>query len=570
MKRLGLALLLAIVSSVWAEDFLPVDEAFSVSVAGDGAELLVHIDIADGYYLYRDRYSLIPQAGAQMSAGLFSDNVKIKYDENFDEDMAVFYHSLDVRHQILSDQGHILLVYQGCADAGLCYPPQKRLFSLSGEPIKVEPAALSLDLDIGSGDSVELVSPVSPSSSVPLSDLTVIGALIFALIGGLILNLMPCVFPVLSLKAMHMAQFGQSAAHTRNHGLAYTAGVVISFVAVAGLLLLIRYFGAWVGWGFQLQSPFFVAFLVLLFFAMALTMTGYIEVGQNLMGVGQGLTEKSGLTGSFFTGVLATVVATPCTAPFMGSAIGFALLQPAYVSLLIFAAMGLGLALPILAISFVPALVRMIPKPGAWMDYFRQLMAFPLYATALWLLWVLVELQGSDALLKVGLGLILFSMAIWPVLTVSAGQSVRKTWFKRLTRLLLLVTALYMIMDQRRTVDIWQDYSAALVSASLAEGKSVFVDVTAAWCITCKANERVALSGERFERLVNDNDIVLVRADWTNPSPAVDALIAGFNRDGVPLYAFYAQGNPVPEILPQLLTYGLIERLFSSVSADQP
>ncbi|WP_320822931.1 protein-disulfide reductase DsbD family protein [Reinekea sp.] len=567
MKRLGLALLLALVSSVWAADFLAVDDAFSVSVVGDGTELVVQFDIAEGYYLYRDRYDLIPQDGAQLSAGEFSDNVKIKYDPNFDEDMAVFYHGLEVRHQILSDMGHILLVYQGCADAGLCYPPQKRLFSLSGEPIKGVRAEPSLSLDVGTGDAVEL-SP--PSSSAPLSSLTLISALVFALIGGLILNLMPCVFPVLSLKAMHMAQFGQNAQYTRNHGLAYTAGVVISFVAVAGLLLLIRYFGEWVGWGFQLQSPFFVAFLVFLFFAMALTMTGYIEVGQNLMGVGQGLTEKSGLTGSFFTGVLATLVATPCTAPFMGSAIGFALLQPAYVSLLIFAAMGLGLSLPILAISFVPALVKIMPKPGAWMDHFRQLMAFPLYATALWLLWVLVELQGSNALLKVGLGLILFSLAIWPALTVSSGQSLRRTWFKRLTRLLLLVTALYMIMDQRRTLDIWQDYSAALVSQSLAEGKSVFVDVTAAWCITCKANERVALSGKRFERLVSDNDIVLVRADWTNPSPAVDALIAGFNRDGVPLYAFYAQGNPVPEILPQLLTYGLIERLFSSASADQP
>ncbi len=569
MKRLGLVLLFFVMNSVWAGDFLAVDDAFSVSVVGDGTELVVHVDIADGYYLYQDRYNLIPQDGAALSDGLFSDNAKVKYDPNFDEDMTVFYHSLDVRHQILSDQGHILLVYQGCADAGLCYPPQKRLFSLSGEPIRVARSVPSLDLDVGSGDAVELSSPVitaNTSSSVPMSGLTVLSALIFALIGGLILNLMPCVFPVLSLKAMHMAQFGQDSAHTRNHGLAYTAGVVISFIAVAGLLLLIRYFGEWVGWGFQLQSPFFVAFLVLLFFGMALTMTGYIEVGQNLMGVGQGLTEKSGLTGSFFTGVLATVVATPCTAPFMGSAIGFALLQPAYVSLLIFAAMGLGLALPILAISYVPALVKRMPKPGAWMDQFRQLMAFPLYATALWLLWVLVELQGSNALLKVGLGLILFSLAIWPALTVLPGQARGKIWFKRLTRLLLLVTALSMILDQRRSVDIWQDYSAALVSQSLAEGKSVFVDVTAAWCITCKANERVALSGKRFERLVRDNEIVLIRADWTNPSPAVDALIAGFNRDGVPLYAFYSQGDPVAQILPQLLTYGLVEELFSSAA----
>jgi thiol:disulfide interchange protein DsbD len=550
--------------AAFADDFLDVDDAFEINIDIVDEQLLVTFDIADEYYLYRDQYKTNGADGAQLGQPSFGDNVIIKYDPNFDEDMAVFYNTMSVSHEIVQKQGTFQIVYQGCADAGLCYPPQKRWFDFNGNAI--EKASLPLgDLDLsstlGSGDLIDLSS--SSGATDPANNLTILSAILFAMIGGLILNLMPCVFPVLSLKAMHMAQFGQDEGHARAHGLAYTVGVIASFIAVAGVLLIIRYFGEWVGWGFQLQSPFFVAGLVLLFFAMSLTMTGYVEFGQNLMGVGQGLTQKTGLTGSFFTGVLATVVATPCTAPFMGSAIGFALLQPAYVSLLIFSAMGLGLALPILAISFLPGLARWMPKPGAWMNVFRQLMAFPLFATALWLMWVLIEIQGTDALLKVGIGLILLTAAIWPALSVSHNNSTLFSMFKRVTRYGLLVLALFMVMDQRTKEELWLDYSPQLVSASLAEGKSVFVDVTAAWCITCKANERVALSGDRFEKLVKDNDIVLIKADWTNPSPEVDSLIAGFNRDGVPLYAFYNKGDVIPEILPQLLTYGLIESVFS-------
>jgi thiol:disulfide interchange protein DsbD len=214
-------------------------------------------------------------------------------------------------------------------------------------------------------------------------------------------------------------------------------------------------------------------------------------------------------------------------------------------------------------ISFLPALAKWMPKPGAWMNVFRQLMAFPLFATALWLMWVLIEIRGTEALLKVGIGLILFSIAIWPALTVKHGQGVVGRWLKWSTRYALLALALFMVLDQRVEEELWQEYSPSLVSESLADGKSVFVDVTAAWCITCKANERVALSGNRFETLVEENDVVLIKADWTNPSPEVDSLIASFNRDGVPLYAFYEAGNPVPEILPQILTAGLIEDVFT-------
>lgn len=559
MMKLFLALALLVSSLSQADDFLPVDEAFQINIERIGSQFVVSFDIADNYYLYRDRYEVNNFDGAAVSGLQFSENVIVKYDPNFDEDMAVFYNTMSITHSVAgAESGYVQLVYQGCADAGLCYPPQKRLFNLDGSLKPVDTSApLSLDLS----DELSGLDPIGVEQSA--ASLTILGAMLFAVLGGLVLNLMPCVFPVLSLKAMHMAHLGGEAKDAKLQGIAYAIGVVVSFIVVAAVLLIVRYFGEWVGWGFQLQSPVFVSFLVLLFFFMSLTMTGYIEVGQNLMGVGQGLTQKSGLTGSFFTGVLATVVATPCTAPFMGSAIGFALIQPPFVSLLIFSAMGLGLALPILAISFIPSLGRLLPKPGAWMTVFRQLMAFPLFATALWLVWVLVELRGTDALLKVGLGLILLSVAIWPALNVKSGQSTALMMFKRASRVSLLVLALFMVLDQRVEQEIWQDYSPQLVSQSLAEGKSVFIDVTAAWCITCKANERIALSGDRFEKLVNDNGIVLVKADWTNPSPQVDALIADFNRDGVPLYAFYEAGSFVPEILPQILTYGLIEETFS-------
>lgn len=544
-----------------AVEFLPVDDAYAVNGYRDGDTLVFQFDIADDYYLYRDRYSTAPEGGVSVVSTEFGDGVIVKYDPNFDKDMAVFYNTMTVRHELAnSESGQIQITYQGCADAGLCYPPQKRLFDLNGQPLQTASSVPGQSL-ASESEGAGLFG-LSDSGTVGVAGLTLITAVVFAVIGGLILNLMPCVFPVLSLKAMQMTQMGRTTAHTRLHGMAYTVGVVLSFLVVASILLAFRYFGDWVGWGFQLQSPYFVSALILLFFVMSLTMFGFVEFGQSLMGLGQGLTEKTGVTGSFFTGVLATVVATPCTAPFMGSAIGFALLQPAYVSLVIFAAMGLGLALPILLISLLPVLARWMPKPGAWMTVFRQLMAFPLFATALWLTWVLVEISNTDALLKTGIGLILIAMALWPAMSVKRQQKGRVVWFKRFTRTALIILALFMVFDQREQTDLWQEYSPELVQQSLAEGRSVFIDVTAAWCITCKANEKVALSGDRFETLVDVQDIVLIKADWTNPSPEVDALITDFDRDGVPLYAFYHAGSPVPVILPQFLTFGLIRTLF--------
>lgn len=557
-----MAISLSGMGSSHASEFLPVDEAFELTVQRDGDLLELHWDIADAYYLYQDQHRLNALDGAEVGEGKLSYNVLEKYDETFGEVKSVYYGTMTADYQVLADQGTVEVVYQGCADAGLCYPPQTRVFTINGQAMTV--AANSSSSSSALSSSQSSLFETEEQAGADVASLSLVLALVFALLGGMVLNLMPCVFPVLSLKAMHLAQWGQDKHHARLHGWIYTLGVVLSFMAVAAVLLLLRQFGTWVGWGFQLQSPIFVAALIVLFFVLALAMAGYVEVGQRLMGAGQDLTQKPGATGSFFTGVLATLVATPCTAPFMGSAIGFALLQPTALGLLIFATMGFGMALPILAITYLPGLARCLPKPGAWMNVFRQLMAFPLFATVLWLLWVLIELQGTTIMLTVGLGLILLTMAIWPALSVQSGNGTTARYSKRTMRVALVALAFVLVFDQRQHVDIWQPYDAAMLDSYQMLGQPVFLDVTAAWCITCKANERIALSGDRFESLVEQQGIQLMKADWTNPSPEVDALIARFDRQGVPLYAYFpGDGSPV-QLLPQVLTPGLIERTFSA------
>ncbi|GGX51081.1 protein-disulfide reductase DsbD family protein [Saccharospirillum salsuginis] len=578
MKQLLYIVLLSMLGLAQAAEFLPVDEAFELDVRRDGERLLLDWDIAEDYYLYRDRHSLNTFDGGEVGPAELAQDFVIKYDPNFDEDMALYYDRMSAEYPVVVDSGYIEVVYQGCAEAGLCYPPQKRYFDLQGVAME-RPAAgagsvgsSTSDLEgelINFAEPAAPVQSTAPGSNQPgapaaeVASMSLVAALVFAALGGLVLNLMPCVFPVLSLKALHIAQYGHDQGHARLHGWIYTLGVVLSFMVVAAVLLLLRQLGNWVGWGFQLQSPYFVAFLVFLFYILALAMAGYVEVGQRLMGVGQDLTQKPGASGTFFTGVLATLVATPCTAPFMGSAIGFALLQPAGVGLLIFAVMGLGMALPILLITYLPGLAKRLPKPGHWMTVFRQLMAFPLFATVLWLVWVLVELEGSQALLTVGIGLLLLTVAVWPALNVRPGSGPFVQITKRGLRAAVLVIAVVLVFDHREETELWEPYDAQLVDRYRAQGEPVFLDVTAAWCITCKVNERVALSGDRFEQLVKDEGIRLVKADWTNPSPSVDALIEGFDREGIPLYAFYpADGGP-PQMLPQVLTPGLIQDTFT-------
>ena len=408
------------------------------------------------------------------------------------------------------------------------------------------------------------VAPVSASAPAPImvetppaaDDPGLLLVLGFALLGGLILNLMPCVFPVLSLKALSVMNAGtQAAARQRAHGLAYTGGVVLSCVAVAADLLLLRAGGEAIGWGFQLQSPVFVALLAYVMFALGLSMSGVAEFGAGVMGAGQSLAQKEGLAGSFFTGVLATVVAAPCTAPFMGTALGYAVTQPAPLALLIFATLGLGLALPFLLLGFFPALARALPRPGAWMNTFKQAMAFPLYLTVVWLLWVLAHQSSADASALAGIGLVLLGITLW--LWNREGSGARLVRWASLALALGLLAHPILRSEVPRAAAEYEAWSAEKVAALRAEGKTVFVNFTADWCVTCKVNERVALSSERVQQIFQEKNIVWLTADWTREDAAITAELARFGRNGVPLYLVYPKGGEA-QVLPQLLTPDIV------------
>lgn len=435
-----------------------------------------------------------------------------------------------------------------------------KAFQVDARPgdVAIVPASTHAELHPAPG-RVPAARPEAAPASIPLM-------LLFALLGGLILNLMPCVFPVLAMKALSVLESGGASAQAnRAHALAYTAGVVGSFVVVAALLMALRSGGAGLGWGFQLQSPIFVFLLAGLLFAMGLSLSGVAHFGTSWMGAGQHLAARPGLAGSFFTGVLAVVVASPCTAPFMAPALGFALAQPAYVSLLVFAVLGLGLALPFLLIGFAPRLATLLPRPGAWMETFKQLMAFPMYLTAVWLLWVLGGLTDRDGMAVALLGLVLVALALWVW-----GRS-RSGVGQGIALALLFGAALLALhpalkLQARDTAaaearDGWEPYSDARFDALRAAGRSVFVDFTADWCLTCKVNERGALRSERVRETFRKHDVALLVGDWTRADPAITAVLDRYGRSGVPLY-LASQDGAEPQVLPQVLTPDIISAAF--------
>jgi thiol:disulfide interchange protein DsbD len=384
-------------------------------------------------------------------------------------------------------------------------------------------------------------------------------ALMFALAGGVILNLMPCVFPVLALKALAF-QHGEARQH-RQHALLYTAGVLASFLLLAGLLLALRAAGEALGWGFQLQTPWFVAALALLMAGVGFALSGLATPGASLMGLGQSLTEGGGGRAAFFTGVLAVVVASPCTAPFMGPALGFALTQTPLQTLLVFTALGLGLALPLLLLGWVPALASRLPRPGAWMERLKQALAFPMYLTALWLAWVLGRQVGVDGMALLLAGMVLMGFALW-------WRGPQPGALRRLAvgALLLIALAPVLLIAQlgpsaRKSGEgepqagaLWEAWSPERVAALRAEGRPVLVNFTAAWCITCLANERLALSGGGFEATLREHGIRYLKADWTDYDARITAALAEFGRSGVPLYVVYPADGRAPVLLPQVLT----------------
>lgn len=408
-------------------------------------------------------------------------------------------------------------------------------------------------------------SLISGNSSAASLDVSLILVLVFALLGGLILNLMPCVFPILSLKALSIVESSQySSQQRRTHGLAYTAGVILCFLIVAGVLLGLRAAGQEIGWGFQLQSPVFVTALAYLLFVLGLSLAGFVELGTSLMRVGNLAYDSTGSSGSFLTGALAVIVATPCTAPFMGTAMGVALTLPAYLSLLVFAALGLGLALPILLVSFIPRIAHWFPKPGAWMVTFKEFLAFPLFLTVIWLLWVLARQTDASTLAIVLIGLVLISFSLW---TWKQANHAKNGWIGRSLSLVALLLALLILPTQvgggrGEPVLDSQPWSNAALTAATSSGRPVFVNFTADWCITCKVNERLVLETETLAELFRAREVVYLKADWTNVDENITRVLAQFGRSGVPLYLAYLPGEAEPQILPQILTFGEFERVF--------
>ena len=388
--------------------------------------------------------------------------------------------------------------------------------------------------------------------------LSLLTAVVFAFLGGLILNLMPCVFPVLSIKILSLLdKAGREGA--RLHGWVYSAGVLTSFVAVAAVLVALQAAGWAIGWGFQLQSPVLVALLAYLFVVIGLNLFGVFELGTSFMSLGGG--RGRGLGASFATGVLATTVAAPCTAPFMGAAIGFALTQAPALGLLVFAFLGAGMAAPYLALCHSPSLLKRLPRSGAWMDGLKQLLAFPMFASAIWLVWVLGNQAGTDGMMQIMAGALSLSLAIR--LLAFRSKSRLSSFLRILVAAGLIAGAGYAAIQQEsRTPGApaavpYRAYSAQALATARKEGP-VFVNFTAAWCITCKVNELSALSGDAFLSALEAKGVTYLRGDWTAQDPAITAALADYGRSGVPLYLLYRRGFARAEVLPQLLTEAIV------------
>ena len=439
------------------------------------------------------------------------------------------------------------------------------VLALTGEDGQVQ--ALKINAPAGLVPAAQFTAPVG---DVPPADIMPLWlAMAFAALGGLILNIMPCVLPILAMKALALAR--HSASERRvvvGETLAYGGGVVVSFLVLGAALLLVRAGGEAVGWGFQLQSPVAVAGFALLLFAVGLNLSGVFEVGS--ITAGDALARKGGATGAFFTGVLAVSVGAPCTMPFGAAALGFALTQSALTAMLVFLALGVGFALPFLLLGLAPGALKFVPKPGPWMLRFKQALAFPMYGAAAWLAWVLAGQAGANSLVMLFAAAVTLALAAW-LWSVTRDLSARGRGIGAVAVVLLLVGAAYGVAQLRAAEAAPQNglgigaalpnseaYSAARLAELRAAGRPVFVDATAAWCITCLVNEETALARDAVKTAFAAKDIVYLVADWTSRNPEGTALLTSHGRAGPPLYLYYAPGAAAPKVLPQILTESIV------------
>jgi thiol:disulfide interchange protein len=412
----------------------------------------------------------------------------------------------------------------------------------------------------------------STSAGFSLFALSRIVALAF--LGGLLLNLMPCVFPVLFLKGLALVQSGSvERRKLRAHGFVYAAGILVSFWALVAVLLGLRAAGASIGWGFQFQSPIFLLLMAGLLFFLGLSLAGQFEIGLTLTSTGGSLAAKQGYTGSFFTGVLAVIVATPCAAPFMGAAIGYALAAPAGATFAVFTALAIGLAAPYVALTLQPAWTQFLPRPGAWMEIVRQVVSIPIFLTVIWLALVVAQGYGVELLAALFCILLLLAIAGWFL-----GRCPTRRWANISGTIIVLCAAGVGIVAPAELATApaasttasavqnqWQSWSPAAVSQYQAQGRPVFVDFTASWCLSCQVNERVALDRPEVRRAFAGANVVLLRADWTRHDPAITHALAALGRDSVPVYLLYAPGQSAPQILPAVLTPGIVVNAVSKL-----
>ena len=531
------------VESLSNNEFLPFQDAYKLSVNFSDDVLNFDWEIADGYYLYKAKINVFAHdANTQIHNMVFSDSQN-KFDEFFNENMEIFYDSATMTAAYVSSDKilQLKLLSQGCADIGFCYPPQEQWIQINLETSKIE---------------IYQDQPNSfTNSQTSTKNISMFAAMLGAFLGGLILNLMPCVFPVLSIKAMSFMQTHQTNRELRIHATTYTIGVVTSFLIIATTMLSLRAAGSAVGWGFQLQSPQFLIILAYLFFIIGMTFLGFVNVGSKLMSIGQSIDSQSSLQSSFFTGVLAVIIASPCTAPFMGPALGFAIYQPTGIALAVFAMLGFGMALPFVVLILIPKTKSLLPRPGLWMEQFKQFLAFPMFFTTAWLLWVIGRQTDTTVLSLVVVGLIFISMGIWINQILVQLKSGRSHSLLKVIAVAMIIPALALPLmneEEREGTEFWIDYDAKTLATLRAEGRPVFINLTADWCITCLANEKVAFT-EMFYTEMEKNNIVYLKGDWTNQDKEITSLLNEHNRNGVPLYLMYPKNGGSPEVLPQIL-----------------
>lgn len=586
---------------------LPPEQAFGFeAIAGDGNTLLLRFTPAVGYYLYRDKTTLrlddaAGQVGIALGAPRWPKGVAHR-DEHFG-DVVVFFDQVEVPVPLQRQQAGAATVrltagFQGCQTDGICYPPMTRTVAVdlpagtvSDAPTPARDAAVASPADATAIAPVEVPRespPVQAAAPTSATDgfsgaprggnLTLVTALLLALVGGLILNLMPCVLPVLSLKALSLAGNGQDPKRARAHALWYTAGVMLSFAALGAAALGLREAGLALGWGFQLQQPLVVAVLALVMFGLGLSLSGVWHVGGRWTGAGHALTTRGGPAGDFFTGVLAVVVATPCTAPFMGAALAWAFTASPALAIAVFLALGLGLALPFLVLGFVPPIAHRLPRPGAWMETFKQLLAFPLYLTAAWLAWVLARQRGADAVGWWMAAAVLLALGAWGW-TRTRQHGHRWAGALALVALLAIAWPLRTIHTLPRPESVRLQTEAAStelpvaafseerLAALRASGRPVFVNVTADWCVTCKANEKAVFGRSGFRQALEATNAVYMVGDWTDVDPNLTRFLQQYKAVGVPLYVVFPAGGGEGRVLPTVLTLDMARTALDEASS---